>query len=303
VNDPKSNVPRIPTITLPRLDDGPGDDAPDGDDSAVTLFDVERHACGELSGDAAARVQAALNGDPTLAAVHAELVAADRAFLATHPPAAFLASLERRRAEEATGFARVVATLRAFVSGPLVAAAAAASVALFVAVQAVDVPQDRGNDATTRTKGSAPTPTLSFVVKTPAGGARTGRDGEPLRAGDQIQLVVTDLPRRAMVIVAIDGDGDVSTWAAEDDVTRAEGRVDAAPRTLASSLVLDHSRGAERFFVVWGDDVRALRKRANEAAAHLAASVHAGVDVATLTTLPMDDESTPQASVHIVKVP
>jgi hypothetical protein len=297
-----------PKITLPRIDD-------DDDRREVTLFDVERHAVGELSGEAAARVQAALDADPTLAAVHAELVAADRAFLIEHPAPAFLARLDERRVQQTTGFARVVATLRSWVSGPLVAAAAAASVVLFVVVQAPDktsatsatattasTPTSTSNEAT-RSKGGPAQASLSFFVQNEDGSARVGRDGEVLHGGDRIQFVVTDLPRPALVIVGLDGTGHPTVYATEDDATRTRSTPSTTPRALASSLVLDDSRGAERFFVVWGDDAHALAQQVNEAAAQLAARVHAGGDLRTLTTLPLDDASTPQASTHIVKAP
>jgi hypothetical protein len=284
-----------PKITLPRIDD-------DDDRRAVTLFDVERHATGELQGEDAARVQAALDADPTLAAVHAELVASDRAFLVANPAPAFLARLDERRAQQATGLARIVATLRRLVSGPLVAAAAAASVVLFVVVQA---PDDRpAPDADpTRTKGGPALPSLSFFVKNKDGSARVGRDGEALHAGDQIQLVVVDLPRAALVVVGVDGAGTVNVYASEDDATRGKGSVSAQPRALPSSLVLDDSPGAERFFVVWGDDARTLQQQARDAAALLGERVRGGADIAGLTTLPLPDGSVPQASVHVVKVP
>ena len=291
------------TITLPRLDD---DDAPAGSD-AVTRFDVERYACGELTGDARARVEAALAADPALRAFHDDVVASDRGFLVQAPPAAFLAKLEARQAAAtpAGPLASLWAALRRLVSGPVLAAATAGTAILFVVVA-----NDRdasGDDVGVRTKGGDVEAALGFFVRDGAG-AHLGQPGEPLRAGDQIQLAVTDPSSsssaagaggRALVVVGIDATGAVSTYAAEPvDGTRSKG---AGPRVLPASLVLDDTVGAERFFAVWGEDVEATRAAAVDAAASVAARVRAGTSPATLARLPLDERFA-QSSVHIVKV-
>jgi len=275
---------QLPTI----LDDDDGN-------ARVSRFDVERLACGELTGDDEARVRRALENDAALRAVYNEIVAEDAAFRITSPAPAFVARVEAARAPSL--WARAIALLRL----PQALAAAGAAAALVIAVSI------GGGDATVvdpidvgsaRTKGAAPR--VAFFVKSGAT-ARAGVPGEALRKGDQIQLALTDADKTALVVVGIDGAGQVSVYAAMP-VHTAKG-ASAAPRPLPQALVLDGTVGAERFFAVYGDDLAATEAKASAAAAALAKAVRAGdVDLAVTSRLPLDAAFV-QASVHITKVP
>lgn len=288
-----------PRVILPTI--------PDDDSSViatvVTRFDVERYACGELDGDVArrAQVEAALAADPALKAFYDDVVASDAAFRIEAPVARFAAKLEASSSTSPSLWAR----LQGIFSGGRVAALSACAAAVLVVVVArpgLDVPTDVVvDDAGVRSKGGDAR--IGFFVNGSAG-ARPGSAGEALRAGDQIQLAVKDAAdKRAMVVVGVDGTGAVSVYARELLDTQHKGaEPDRSVRVLPASLILDDTAGAERFFVVYGDDVSATEAAARAAAERLGRAVVAGeaslVDVERLTI----DDALVQSSVHIVKV-
>jgi hypothetical protein len=286
----------LPRVHLPDpIDDDATDHATGG--ARVSRFDVERLACGELRGDDAARVQQAIDRDPALQAFLQELRADDAAFLLQQPPAAFMARLA---AATPTPTMTPWARTAAFFAGlRLQLAAGAMAVAVLVAVVALPRTGGDDDDGPIRGKGGERQPTLSFFVKED-GGARLGSAGEILKAGDQIQLAVTDATPRALVVVGVDSAGVVSVYASEVTTTVPKG--ETGPRPLPAALVLDDVVGAERFFVVYGDDLAALERAARGAAARLADDVKAGRGDLTLTTRLDIDDALPQASIHILKV-
>lgn len=281
----------LPRVHLPELSDD--DDGADfaSDSARVSRFDVERLACGELAGDELARVQRAVDDDPALQEFLRELRADDAAFLLQQPPAAFVARLSPT-APTMTPWARAAAFL-----GGLRLQLAAGAMAAAVLIAVVVAPGN--DDDPIRGKGGERQPALSFFVKE-EGGARLGSAGETLNAGDQIQFAVTDASPRALVVVGVDSAGVVSVYASEETTTVAKGQT--GPRPLPRALVLDDVVGAERFFVVCGDDLAALEREARAAASRLAADVKAGrADLERTTRLAVDDDL-PQASIHIRKV-
>ena len=221
-----------PRLVFPTIGDDDGDDY-----HRVSRFDVERYHCGELAKDRRAVVAAAIDNDPALQAFLAELTAADAAFVIEHPVALLLA--KRPAPSLWSRLLRSSSMLRL----PALASAVAA-VALVVAV--VNRPVDREVVDSHRTKGGHH-PVVGFFVKS-GDGARVGTAGEVLHAGDQIQLAVTDADKRAVAVVGIDGSGAVSVYAAETIGTHSKGH--DGPRVLPTSLILDDTAGAERFFVV-----------------------------------------------------
>lgn len=283
----------LPRVHLPDLSD---DAAVASDSARVSRFDVERLACGELTGDDAARVQRAIDRDPTLQAFLQELRADDAAFLLQQPPAAFMARLAAATtAPTMTPWARAAAVL-----GGLRLQLMAGAMAAAVLVAVVVVPGTGGDDdGPIRHKGGERQPALSFFVKE-EGGARLGSAGETLKAGDQIQLAVKDAAPRALVVIGVDSAGVVSVYASEETTTVPKGQT--GPRPLPAALVLDDVVGAERFFVVYGDDLAALERAARSAAARLADDVKASRADLTVTTRLAVDDALPQASIHILKV-
>lgn len=280
----------LPRVILPVVDDTPSDAA------RVTRFDVERFVCGELSGAAADAVKAALASDAALKAFHDEIVAADAAFQIEQPARAVVPKV-LAHAPRPSLFVRVSSSLQSLLSGwrvPALTSAAALALVVFVArPTGTDAPVDDS----LRSKGGSD-PVVSFFVKS-GDGARVGTAGETLHAGDLIQLAVRDANARAMVVVGVDGAGAVSLYAAEELTTQTKGH-DAA-RVLPASLVLDHTVGTERFFVVYGDNLDELTSTAKQAAAALGKQVAAhAVDLAQVERLSLP-ASVPQSSVHIRK--
>ncbi len=306
----------LPRVHLPTLPDDDADDHGNehgnehaNDHARVSRFDVERLACGELSGDEAARVQRAVDEDSALRAFLQELRADDAAYFVHQPPAAFLARLPRSTDDAHapttmtswTRAAVVVEQLRRLLRGRGIAGVFTAAVAAAVVVAVVRTPGPHDDDVNgpIRSKGGVRPPALSFFVKQ-ASGARLGRPGEALKAGDQIQLAVTDAAPRALVVVGVDSAGAVTLYAAEETAGTEKGSPGTRP--LPAALVLDDTVGAERFFVVYGDDLKSLQDAARRAATTLGVDVVAGrADLIHTSRLDLDDD-VPQASVHILKV-
>lgn len=286
------------TIHLPRLGtDDDSDDTEPTDSRAVSRFDVERFAVGELSGERALEVQRAIDTDPALKAFFDDVKASDAAFLIMAPPSSFMAALDNKVSSQGASpswWTRLRAAVSSLQLQMGLGAAAAAAVVL-VAVSTPDSPRPG-----TTSKGGPHTAAVGFFVKD-SDGARVGEAGEVLHPGDQIQLAVTDADRPAMVVVGIDGSGVVSIYAVEATATVAKGAT--GPRVLPASLVLDDTVGVERFFVVYGDDAAATERAVRAAADDIARAVKAGrIDLATVSALDLSADRFAQASIHIQKV-
>lgn len=276
-------------------------------DARVTRFDVERLACGELTGADKVRVEAALQSDPKLKAFFDDVVASDRAFLIEQPPAAFFAAQEKRASamSPSSWKARLQRFVMRWEAGVGVLGAATA----IVVVISLGEPQLDPLEQATRTKGGPDGnggPSVGFFVHD-ADAARVGVAGEALKAGDRIQLAVKDADKRALVIVGVDGNGLVSIYAKELVTSTNKGPASSnkssnKPRLLPVSLVLDDTVGPERFFVVYGDDPSTLEAEVRSAAAILGGQVRAGTAALTdVDALDIGDDVA-QASVHILKV-
>lgn len=291
-----------PTLLLPNLDR-------DDDDSVVSRHELVRFLAGELSAERRAALEARVAAEPALKARLEALAAEDRAAEAAFRlevplPRFLLEHAEHEKHERPARAGRLVARLASlrFTLGTSALVATAAAV-LFL----VRAPERDGGETPTTLpydgqKGGA---RVGFFVKDEAG-ARFGKAGEELRAGDRIQFAVRDDDRHGtMVLVGIDGRGDVTVVAAEDTAAaRAKGDAAApgqppGPRLLPVSLVLDDATGAERFFVVYGDGSVAEVTRAVEAAARELAAGRPNLVVSERLPLP---SSWVQGSVHILKV-
>lgn len=269
------------TLHLPHVDE---------EQRSVSRFDVERLAVGELTGDEKARVEAAVAADPALRAFFDDVVASDKAFLFAHPPAAFFS--------QAAPPPTLGDKVRAFFTSAQLLSSLAAAAAVVVIVNA----PLGGGGPREQIKGGAHEPAVSFFVQE-GDVARLGHEGDALRAGDKIQLAVKDVDKAAMVVVGVDGSGAVSVYAKEAVSSTSKGPSSLAsskPRLLPASLVLDDTVGAERFFVVYGDDLDALEAAARAAAARLGDDVKAGRR--SLESTARLDVDGPQSSVHILKV-
>jgi hypothetical protein len=279
-------------VLLPNLD------APEA--GVISTHELRRFLAGELSPDRRATLEERIGAEPALAARFAaladEIRAEEAAFQLEVPLPRFLMEQEERAARRGGLWARLLALRFTVGAGALVATAAA----IFLVVRAPgaedpEVPWDG-------LKGGA---RVGFFVKDEEG-ARFGRAGEELAAGDRIQFAVRDDDvMRAMVLVGIDGKGAVTVYAAEDVAeARTKGATGsrppaAAPRLLPVSVVLDDATGPERFFVVYADgDVDEVQRQVERAARDLAGRRPNLLESDRLS-LPA---SFAQSSVHIVKV-
>ncbi len=285
----------MPTLRLPPLD------IPE---PAVSGFELSRYIAGELDAERRSAIAGLLASDAALKARHDALVdeqrAADAALRLEVPLERFLAEHESRVTAHASGFASVVAALLAPLKSLRVQAGLGAVVAAAAVIIVVTRPPSDGRAGGNGIKGGEAS--VGFFVRD-GHNAHFGHEGERLGAGDQIQFAVREhAAHNAMVLVGVDGRGEVTVYDAEDVAGRAKGPAPAAddkPRLLPDSVVLDDSTGPERFFVVYGDgDVAAVRARVEKAAQELASS-HA--DLVSTERLPLPDAYV-QGSVHIVKV-
>ena len=269
------------TLRLPTI---PDDDAPAP--SRPSKHELARFIAGELDAGRAREITALLANDAALKARHDDLVneqrAADAALKLEVPLERFL----HDHAERTTSPLAKLLRSMSFKAGLGVVVAGAAAVLFTIH------PADPVYDGL---KGGA---RVGFFVKD-VHDAHFGKDGEELSEGNQIQFAVRDdAARSAMVLVGVDGRGEVTVYDAEQiDHERAKG--DSKTRLLPDSVILDDSTGAERFYVVYGDgDVDAVRVKVEGAAKELAARHPNLLDA---ERLPLDD-SYVQSSVHIVKV-
>jgi hypothetical protein len=275
-------------ILLPNLD------APD--DGVVSTHEIVRFLAGELAPARRAELDDKMAKDAAFKArvdaIDAEQKAADAAFKVEVPLARFL---DEHEARTASPLARLLKSVR-FQAGIGVLVASAAAVLFLVKPAGTTGPDEVAYDGL---KGGA---RVGFFVKDEEG-ARFGRAGEELTAGDRIQFAVKDdATHPSMVLVGIDGRGSVTTYVAENvDGDRPKGPVsdDEKPRVLPASVVLDDSTGPERFFVVYGDgSLDDVRRTVEDAAKSLAATSPNLVEAQRLA-LPA---GWVQSSVHIVKV-
>ncbi len=255
-------------------------------DDAVSGFELRRLVAGELSPQRRAQLQSLLDHSDTLRARHQLIereMRADDAAVALELPLARFVDEQVARAHPLRAW--LMAHTRVASFGALCATAAA----VFLLVRTPDNHPASWDGS----KGSA---RVGFFVKSDAG-ARLGTAGEALHQGDRIQFAVRDdASKHAMVLVGVDGRGDVTLYATEAlDGTSAKG--DAPMRVLEASVVLDDSAGPERFFVVYADGSLAdVQKRVTDAARAIS-----GRDLAHEVQLQLP-EGFAQSSVHIVKV-
>lgn len=274
-------------------------------EGGVSPFELERYLAGELDAKRRAEIEALLASDATLTAELEELRARDAAFRASMPFERFLADHQARLEATSAGPLAWWRSLRWPLGGGVLVAAAAA-LALVVLLPENTAPLDPSLEGERRTRLKGQGARIGFFVQVDEG-ARWGADGEELRAGDRIQLAVQDpAGARSMVIVGIDGRGEVSTYAARRLPTGTpKGEGGSALRPLDQSLVLDDALGAERFFVLYGKDadVEGLERDALRAARELSAKVARGADdLRRQERLPLKLHDVEQGSVHILKV-
>lgn len=219
-------------------------------------------------------------------AVLEELKSDDAAFRTHIPFAKFVAQHEARKAKQQPareGWRKLVAW---FAGGGV-------TMALVAAGAVVLMPKTDPALSTERLKGRAPA--LGFLLKT-SEGVRTGREGEQLHQGDQIQFMVRARPQdRAMVVLGIDGKGAITVYHAGPAPAGAQ----EAATPLSDSVVLDDAEGVERFFVVTAEgEPRRLREAAETAAQGLVAR---RVELQNVERLPLELASE-QDSIIIEKV-
>lgn len=204
---------------------------------------VEQLALGELPEARAAEVRAALRAEPGGLERLAALAAADRAFAQEAPAERVLQGARARAVELA-----VAETRRRRRTWGMIVPALAVAVAVVAVVGAdlgpgVDDPDAPG----IRTKGLVP----GVVVYRAVGdGVEVLHDGDPVAAGDRIQLGRVGAGAAHGVLLGVDGRGTVSVHAPLDGDTRLE---EAGEVLLDFSLELDDAPEHETFVWVTGD--------------------------------------------------
>jgi hypothetical protein len=272
-------------VLLPNL-------ARDDDDARISPHELACYHAGEGTPEWRAYVEATLRSDVNLRARLDALVAEERAFAVEMPLPRFMHDHEVRVQSTSSPLRSLWSRVLRLPAAPVLTTVVSAC-----AVLAFVVLREPGQDIAVvdsglRDKGAA---RVSYFIRD-AQGAHLGRAGETLHAGAQIQFSVRDdVNAESMVLVGVDGRGEVTVYAAEP---LEEASVGTEPRLLPASVVLDDAVGTERFFVVYSHrDVVSLMALV-QGAAHSLAAAHA--DLATTATLPLPDDVT-QGSVHIVK--
>lgn len=262
--------------------------------------DLQRLLAEDLPASEAEALRQHIQGCASCSQALAELQAERQAFFANMPFARFAADHEQRR-QRSLGLANsFVERLRAIATrlqsprglASLAGVAAAAMLLLWIA------PAFNPSSSTTRLKG-AQNRYLAFLVKE-ADGARRGHDGEALRQGDRIQFLLRQAPgRRSMVLLGIDGRGQVSVY--RHEAIREQSKGAQKLRPMDNSLILDDSIGTERFYLIFSNDAdsQLLASKAKRAAQKLQRS---GMDLHKARSLQFDAPDLIVDSVSIRKV-
>jgi len=202
---------------------------------AVSDLDLERFLTDDLSDVERARVLAAVEADPELAAFVDARRSDQQRYAARVAPRRAHAAVADARSSSGNGLvARIVAGFRASLVGPMLAAAAC--LAVFFVIGGDDV------DDGTRTRGDALA--VSAVIRRIDAGTESlfRLQSQPLRAGDALRLSVPEGFRgQRVVVVSVDARGAVV--AVLDDIVGSDGYV-------TGSVVLDDSTGKEQLVVL-----------------------------------------------------
>lgn len=221
----------------------------------LTDFEIEEYLCGDLSDDAAARVEKAMGESPALKAYIVDRRAEKEAFAVRHPRLPSLQPNPRGSLRWAPWFAS--------------AAVAAAAVVAVVWVGDGPVPGSVHRTAI-RARGTLK---VSLMVKR-EGRAFVHRAGVPLRPGDQVRLTVEAPSPGFLTVLGQEQAGAVSVY--HDGV-----RTTAGSFTVPGSLVLDDYVGEEAWFIILAPQ----HLPADEYIQTLRAGEHLAGDVAVLRLL------------------
>jgi hypothetical protein len=225
-------------------------------------FVLEQLVSGDLPEAEAGALRAAAASDPQLAARIARLETDSASFLAAHPSADVVPSIERRLHLAQTqdrvrrGHRRRWWTLAL---GLPVAAAAAGLLAMNIQPMNGSLPPDV---EWTQPKGGAPT--LKVHRKTRRGEERL-RDGATVGAGDLLQLGYDAGTATHGVVLSVDGSGVVTLHHPAD--VRASTELESGGHLLPDAYELDAAPSFERFFFVTSNapvDVADVRNAAKK---------------------------------------
>lgn len=211
---------------------------------------LERYRLGELPPAGLAEVAARLDREPGLKAELARLAAADQAYRTAHPAAAEAARIAARlaRTEQATPLPRPHRHLLP------VAASLLLAVAVGLVVTSLDrgIPDPAGDEV--RLKGSVPAaPQLLVFRKNRAGGIDTLAEGNPVHAGDLLQLACRLDRPGYVLIVSWDGAGRVTCHLPAGTAEAPPRLAAGTQRLLPLAFELDAAPGFERFVLVVSD--------------------------------------------------
>ncbi|MCP4500499.1 MAG: hypothetical protein GY822_11115 [Deltaproteobacteria bacterium] len=272
--------------------------------SHISRHELECFIAGDLVKERRGEIEAQLLIDAPLKARVERLFAVERAFQTKMPFARFEKDFESRASAQNSSPEKVDqrgenSLLQRFMDWAASPSAIGGS-ALVGAAALFFLVASPGDETGLRSKGAKEGVKISFYVQSEKG-ARLGVDGEELREGERLQFALhDDLRARAMVVVGIDGNGQVSIITSEsfaEKTNTTKGGVAPKKRLLTESLVLDDTVGAERFFVIYSEGSLAeLQKAAQTAAEEIVAS-HKDLEKVEV----LDVKSLSQSSIHIVK--
>lgn len=260
----------------------------------ISQLDVERFLLGEMDDGEMSRVRTAAGECDRCSARLEETRQDERAFALKPVPEEIRRAWTGSAARRTSPVTRVLAIL--------VPVAAAAAIALVVALPGAGgqdgIPGigDRAGEGMTRVMGAgveARGPQLGFYVLE-GGRSVLGAPGQRLSAGDRIQFWYKVARETTGVVVGIDGRGAVTAYVAGEGGSLEVFR-GGRDHVAGSSVVLDDSRGPERFFLCTGLGGGAGVEDVKRAAARL---VEEGADIRDVERLPIECE---QASVWINK--
>ena len=207
---------------------------------------VERAALDEVAPASRERVERA---DPNeLAAQIAALRADNAAELAAHPPAAAIATIERRVVAEIKRAAAERRRRRMGMFGMLSAAAAAVAIFVVVKRDPAGIAEPQPDDPeVTRVKGAA-----RLTAFRQNGEQAEQLDADALvQAGDLVQLRYNAGGRGYGVIASLDGDGVVTLhYPFSEDAAPEATALAAKPTALPHAYELDDAPHFERFFFI-----------------------------------------------------
>lgn len=228
---------------------------------------LDRYLAGELAGAERELVTAHLERCSRCAARFHSFAQLRDSFVTDYPFAEVVGRLPSPARQTPARWGDRFAWFRAWMLGPLVAAAAGFLLVLMIATR---VPPDGAAPGRTRSKGEPLA--LAWYVERSGALVRLW-PGQPLWTGDRLQIVASAHVPGYLGVISIDGARQVTVYFPAD--TRAAYQLRSGDdQRLPSSTVLDEVTGRERLFVVLCDHAFVPAEIAGSFASAAGGNVH-----------------------------